>query len=273
MPAINSKAIAKARVLSCDALILDLEDSVAPDVKNDARENAVSAVASGGFGNRELIVRVNGLDTEWGLEDMKAFQDVHPDAILAPKVSSLVDVERYAEHLPEQAKLWVMIETARSAFRLEEIAGGALGKLSALVVGTNDLAQETNTELGPDRTALLGIFWLMVAAARMNELSIIDGVFNDLDDDKGFLRQAQEAAALGFDGKSLVHPRQIELCHQAFAPSADAVVEAKLILAAFADPSNSEKGVIRLGGRMVERLHLEGAIRTLAAAGEYPPHL
>jgi citrate lyase subunit beta/citryl-CoA lyase len=268
LPASNAKAIAKARVLPCDVVILDLEDAVAAGAKVLARKQAVEAVREGGFGPRELVVRVNGLDTEWAEADLAALAQAPPDVILAPKVSSAHDVEAYAERLGGGApRLWVMIETAASLFRLDEIAGcGRSGPLAGFVLGTNDLAKETGAQPDTLRAPFIGVLGLAVAAARAHGLTVLDGVFNDLEDLDGFSVQARQASSFGFDGKTLIHPDQIEPCHVAFAPSAEAVAWAGRIVEAFEDPANAGKGAIRLDGRMVERLHLHQARRTLAAA-------
>jgi len=264
LPASNAKAIAKARTLPCDVVILDLEDAVAPDAKALARAQAVAAVAEGGFGSRELVVRVNGLDSEWGTDDLSALQSVRPDAVLVPKVSSRVDVAAYAGLLGESSTLWAMIETAASLFRLDDIA--ASERLSCLVMGTNDLAKETGAQPGPDRLPFVGALGLAVAAARAHDIAILDGVYNNIDDDTGFTRQARQAVEFGFDGKTLIHPRQIELCNAAFSPDAEAVAWAERIIAVFAEPQNADKGAIRVDGRMVERLHLHHAHGVLASS-------
>ncbi len=221
-------------------------------------------MAEGGFGGRELVVRVNGLDSEWGTDDLDALQFVRPDAVLVPKVSSRVDVAAYAGLLGDGPTLWAMIETAASLFRLDDIAGSE--RLSCLVMGTNDLAKETGAQPGPDRLPFVGALGLAVAAARAHGIAILDGVYNDIDDDTGFNRQARQAVEFGFDGKTLIHPRQIELCNAAFSPDAEAVAWAERIIAAFAEPQNADKGAIRVDGRMVERLHLHHAHRVLAAS-------
>lgn len=268
MPASNAKAIAKARSLDCDVIILDLEDAVAPDAKAMAREQAVAAVREGGFGSRELVVRVNGLDTEWGADDMAAIAAAGPDAILAPKVSTADDMRGYAGHLGGRAiPLWAMVETALSLFRLEAIAATAADTgLAGFVIGTNDLAKETGAHLNTLRTPFVGALGLAVAAARAYGLIILDGVYNDLDDDEGFAVQTHQAVTFGFDGKTLIHPRQIEPCNRAFTPDAAALDWARTIIAAFALPENASKGAIRVDGRMVERLHLAQAERTVAMA-------
>jgi citrate lyase subunit beta/citryl-CoA lyase len=269
LPASNAKAIAKSRTLDCDVVILDLEDAVAPDAKLMARDQAIAAATEGGFGERELVIRVNGPDTEWGKTDFEQVAAASPDAILVPKVSAASDIETYASLLGDRPiPLWAMVETAISLFRLEEIAAMARQtSLSAFVVGTNDLAKEIGAQLDVLRAPFVGALGLAVAAARAHGLAIIDGVYNDLADDEGFLVQARQAVAFGFDGKTLIHPRQIDLCHEAFTPDDAAVDWARQIINAFNQPDNQAKGAIQIDGKMVERLHLVQAQRTIALAG------
>lgn len=269
LPASNLKAIAKSRVLDCDVVILDLEDAVAPEAKTDARNHAVAAIREGGFGSREVVVRVNGLATPWGKEDMQAFGTVTPDAILVPKVSDPTDIAAYSDLLTSTCvPLWAMIETAMSLFRLEQIASAAhTNRLAALVMGTNDLAKETGARVDAARSPFLGALGLAVAAARAHGLAILDGVFNNLDDEPGFVFEAKQAVTFGFDGKTLIHPSQIAPCNMVFTPDAAEIASARLICEAFNAPENADKGAIRLEGRMVERLHLVHARRILAVAG------
>ncbi|WP_395649644.1 HpcH/HpaI aldolase/citrate lyase family protein [Brevundimonas sp.] len=267
LPASNARAIEKARTLDCDVVILDLEDAVAPDLKSLARDQAVAALRDGGFGRRELVVRVNGLDTPWGEDDLTALAEVAPDAILAPKVSDVAAIEAYTARLPAGTPLWIMIETAVSLFRLEAMAASArTGSLAGFVLGTNDLAAEMGVQTDALRAPFVGAMGLAVAAARAHGLIILDGVFNTLDDLKGFETQTRQALEFGFDGKTLIHPSQIAPCNAVFTPDARQVAAAQTIVDAFADPANADKGAIRLNGRMVERLHLRQAQRTLAAA-------
>ncbi len=270
LPASNPRALDKARTLPCDVVVLDLEDAVAPDSKPAARAAATAALAAGGFAAREVVVRINAPDTEWGGADLAAVAAARPAAILLPKVSTGADVARVRDALGEGAPpLWAMIETARSVLRLEEIAGAP--GLAALVVGTNDLLRELGARPGPERASVLPFLCLAVAAARAHGLAVLDGVHNELDDAEGFARQCRQAAELGFDGKTLIHPRQIAPCNAAFTPTADEVAWARRVVEAFGRPENRGRGAIGLDGRMVERLHLEGAHRVLAvaaAAGE-----
>lgn len=265
LPASNQRAIAKARELPADVIILDLEDAVAPEAKADARAQAVAALAEGGFGTRELVVRVNGLDTEWGESDLAALSQGNAAAVLVPKIAAASDLVAYRSKLGESTALWAMIETAASLFRLDEIAGAE--GLEALVMGTNDLANETGARLGGSRLPFVGAFGLAVAAARARGIAIFDGVFNDIEDEQGFIAEAHQAVDFGFDGKTLIHPRQIGPCNVAFSPDAAETAWAQRILAAFDEPENASKGAIRVDGKMVERLHLHRARSVLAAAG------
>ena len=267
MPAANARAIEKARDLACDVVILDLEDAVAPDAKDLARDQAAAAVKAGGFGRREVVIRVNGLDTPWGAADLAAAAAARPAAILAPKVSSPADVAAYDRALTGDTRLWVMIETCASLFALNEIAAcAAASRLEALVIGTNDLAKEMRCRLTVERAPLAGPLSLSVAAARAHGLTILDGVFNGIEDDEGLARQCAQGSEFGFDGKTLIHPRQIEAANAAFSPAPDEIMWARRIVEAFDSPENAAKGVLRVEGRMVERLHLAEAQRLIAVA-------
>jgi citrate lyase subunit beta / citryl-CoA lyase len=274
MPGSNARAIEKARTLAADAVILDLEDSVAPDAKAAARRQVIDAVSAGGFGAREVIVRINGLDTQWWLDDLNAVGKAKPDAVLVPKVSSPNHLEDVAERLvdisaDQKIRVWAMMETPLAMLNARDIAAAATDvetRLAAFVMGTNDLAKETRAKIAPGRAAMLP--WLMncVAAARAFGLDILDGVYNDLADAEGFSRECAQARDMGFDGKTLIHPNQINPCNAAFSPSAEDVAHAKNIIAAFELPENRDKGVVQLDGRMVERLHADMARRTVAIA-------
>jgi citrate lyase subunit beta/citryl-CoA lyase len=267
MPAANARAIEKARGLPCDVVILDLEDAVAPDAKALARAQASDAVAAGGFGGRERVIRVNGLDTEWGAEDLAAAAEVAPDAVLAPKVSSREDLRAYRAALGERTPLWIMVETCFAILRLEELAAASVEfGVDAWVVGSNDLAKEMRCRLDEGRGTLAPALTMAVVAARSRGLVILDGVYNDLEDDAGLGRQCAAGAAMGFDGKTLIHPRQVEIANRAFSPSPAEVEWSRAVVAAFETPENAAKGAIRLNGQMVERLHLDHARRTLASA-------
>jgi citrate lyase subunit beta/citryl-CoA lyase len=274
MPGSNARAIEKARTLPADAVILDLEDSVAPDGKAAARAQVAEAVAAGGFGAREVVVRINGLDTEWWIEDLNAAAKAKPDAVLVPKVSSAQNLEDVADRLVDigadhKIRIWAMMETPLAMLNAREIAAAATDvetRLAAFVMGTNDLAKDTRARITPGRAPMLP--WLMncVAAARTYGVDILDGVYNDLGNADGFARECAEARDMGFDGKTLIHPNQIGPCNAAFSPSADEVAQAKKIIAAFDLPENESKGVVQLDGRMVERLHADMARRTVAIA-------
>lgn len=274
MPGSSARAIEKARTLPVDCIVLDLEDSVAPEAKAAARMQASEAVKAGGFGAREVIVRINGLDTAWWRDDIDAVVPAKPDAILVPKVSSPGHVEQIAERLgavsaDRRIRVWAMMETPLAMLNAGAIAATAQDgetRLGAFVMGTNDLAKDTRARITPGRDALRP--WLMtcVAAARAYGLDIMDGVFNDFADVQGFARECGEARDMGFDGKTLIHPNQIAAANAAFAPNAEELAQARSIIAAFERPENKGKGVIALDGRMVERLHADMAQRTVAIA-------
>ena len=267
MPASNARAIDKARSLPCDVVILDLEDAVAPEAKDIARRQAIEAVKAGGFGRREVVIRVNGLDTPWGSDDLAAAGGSGADAILAPKVSTPNDVIAYDTALPAASRLWVMIETCQALFHLDAIASmSGQTRLSAWVIGTNDLAKEMRCRPDVMRMPLVAPLCLAVAAARAHGLTILDGVYNDLQDDAGLKRQSLQGADLGFDGKTLIHPDQIGAVNDAFSPNAEEVAWARVVIAAFDTEAAVGKGVLRIDGRMVERLHLTQARQIVAVA-------
>ncbi|HEY3695446.1 CoA ester lyase [Phenylobacterium sp.] len=273
MPAGATRAVEKARSLPCDVVILDLEDAVAPDAKTEARDLAVAAVQAGGFGGREVVIRVNGRDTPWGAQDLAAAVAAQPDAVLVPKVSTPEDVAAYEAGLWGRPRLWAMIETCASIFRLDAIAGAAASqRLEAWVIGTNDLAKEMRCRPGVLRAPLAGPLSLAVAAARAHGLAVIDGVYNDIGDAEGLARQCAQGADFGFDGKSLIHPSQIEAANAAFSPAPDDIAWARTIVEAFNLPENGAKGVVRVEGRMVERLHLAEARRLIAVAEAIAGH-
>jgi len=265
MPAANARAMDKARSLACDVVILDLEDAVAPEAKELARNQAVATVQAGGFGNREVVIRINGLETPWGAADLDAAIAARPDAILVPKINQPSDLRPYGKALPSGCSLWAMVETCASLFALDAIAGAG-GPLTVLVMGTNDLAKEMRARPGVERHPLTAALSLTVAAARHHGLSVLDGVFNDIADADGLARQCQQGADFGFDGKTLIHPGQIAAANQAFGPAPEAVDWARQVVAAFDLPESAGKGVLKLEGRMVERLHLEEARHLLALA-------
>jgi len=270
MPGANSRALEKAKSLPADSVILDLEDAVAPEAKAEARENVARAVKEGGYGPREVVVRVNGLDTEWGLDDMAAAVAAGPDAILAPKVIDGSDVERLSDAMtragaPDTMGLWVMIEMPKAILNIQDIAE-AVGRtrLAAFVMGTNDLAKELRARPTPDRVAFQASLGLAVAAARAYDIVAIDGVFNGIGDDDGLAAECEQGRNLGFDGKTLIHPSQLETCNRIFSPDPADVDHARAVIDAFAQPENAGKGVIKVGGKMTELLHLEEARRLVA---------
>ncbi len=270
LPGSNARALDKARTLPCDAVVLDLEDSVAPEAKEAAREQVVSALAVGGFGRREVAVRVNALSTPWGEADLEALVRTAPDAVLVPKIADAGDLARYDQRLAEApafTRLWAMIETCRCLFHLDAVAGLATGtRLAVLVVGGNDLAKEMQAEPGADRTPLHAALTLTVAAARAHGLSALDAVFNPLEDADGLEAECRQGRAFGFDGKTLIHPSQIDVANRVFSPSAQQLAWAQGVIEAFADPANAGRGVLRVRGQMAERLHLAQAERLLAVA-------
>jgi citrate lyase subunit beta/citryl-CoA lyase len=260
LPASNPRAIEKARTLDCDVAILDLEDAVAPEAKLEARAAAVEAVRSGGFGPR-LGVRINGLDTDWGADDLKALTDAGATLIVAPKVDDADAARALTAALPSGAVLWAMIETPRALLNLNAIA--AVEGLEALMLGVNDLAVGLRTGPSPDREPLKPWLAATVAAARAHGLLALDGVYNAFTDLEGFAAECAQGRLYGFDGKSLIHPSQIAPAHAAFAPSEAEIARARAIVAAFAAPDADGKGAIRVDGEMVERLHLSAAERVL----------
>lgn len=272
MPGANAKALEKAKTLAADVLLLDLEDSVAPEAKEAARAQVAAAVQAGGYGKREVIVRVNALATPWGRGDIAAAGGARPDGVLAPKVETGEEVEALDDAMTEAgfgdaATLWVMIETPRAIFNLPEIAVAAKGtRLSAFVLGLNDLAKETRARQAPGRAPFHAALSLTVNAARMAGLSAIDGVFNDIADAAGFEAECRQGLEFGFDGKTLIHPSQIDAANAVFAPSKEEIARARAVIAAFALPENAGKGVIKVDGRMTELLHLEEARRVVAVA-------
>lgn len=264
LPASNDKAIAKSRTLAADVLILDLEDAVAPDAKAHARNAAVAAVQQGSP-SHEILIRCNGLDTAWGEADVIAIATSGAQGMVAPKVSSAADVDLYdarLAHAPDDFALWVMIETCRAVFALEQIAARSNStRLAGFIIGTNDLAREMRAEVSGDRTSVLSVLTHSVIAARAHGLAVLDGVCNEFNDMAAFEAECRQGVILGFDGKTLIHPRQIEPCNVVFSPTDSKIEWARSLIAAFEAPDNAGKGAISLNGRMVERLHLEEARR------------
>ncbi len=274
MPGSNARAIEKARSLPADGVILDLEDAVAPDAKADARKQVAEAVKAGGFGAREVFIRVNAIDTPWHADDLTAAARAAPDGILVPKISNPGQLEMLGQRLLDmgtdrKTRIWAMIETPIAILNIQAIAAAAKDsetRLSGFVLGTNDLAKETGARLLPGRWPMLPWLTTCVLAARAFGISLLDGVYNDISDAEGFVRECQQARDLGMDGKTLIHPNQIAPCNDAFSPAAEEVTQAKKIIAAFDQPENRDKGVVQLDGRMVERMHADIARRTVAIA-------
>jgi len=274
MPGSNARALEKAKTLPCDAVILDLEDSVAPDAKAAARQQVADAVAARGFGAREVVVRINALDTEWWRDDLTAAAKAGPDGILIPKVSKPDDIRDVAAHLvgiaaDAKIRLWAMVETPLGIINAAAIAATAAAtgsRLAAFVMGTNDIAKETRARLLSGRAPMLSWLSHCLLAARAYDLAILDGVYNELSDIEGFRRECAQGRDLGFDGKTLIHPQQIVPCNEAFSPTPEEVTWARKIIAAFNLTENKNKGVIQVDGRMVEILHADMARRTVAIA-------
>jgi citrate lyase subunit beta/citryl-CoA lyase len=274
MPGSNARAIEKARTLGVDGIILDLEDAVAPEAKAAARDQVAAAVKAGGFGRREVVIRVNALDTPWGHDDLVAAALSGADAVLIPKVSdpdtiAAAELALATARAPQAVRLWAMIETPIAILHAEAIARSArheTGRLACFVLGTNDIAKETRARFVPGRWPMLPWLTTVVAAARAHGLDVLDGVYNDLSDAEGFRAQCEQGRDLGMDGKTLIHPNQIAVANEVFAPAEAEVAAARKIIAAFEQPENKGRGVISLDGRMVERMHADMAARTVALA-------
>ena len=270
MPGSNTRALEKGRSLPADALILDLEDAVAPDSKTEARANIVAALSEGGYGRREIIVRVNGLDTDWGAEDIAAIAAAGPDAILLPKVESAAMVQDAAERMAaagasENVSIMCMMETPLGILNAQEIAA-ASPRLSCLVMGTSDLVKDLHAAHTPERLPVLTSLSLVILAARAYGLAVVDGVHLDLQDDEGFAAQCQQGKELGFDGKTLIHPKTLAATNEIFAPSADEISEAHRVIDAHAEATAEGKGIVVLDGKLIENLHVENAKRVVATA-------
>ena len=270
VPGANARALEKAQSLPADAFILDLEDAVAPEAKADAREAIRNAVGDRTYGAREVVIRVNGLETEWGQDDLAMAASAGVDGVLVPKVTRGKDIRAINRSLNDAGAsadlgLWVMIETPLAVLNIRKIAkASAKTRLTGFVIGTNDLAKELNAVPTPDRLAFLFSLSAAVAAARVYGLAAIDGVYNDIGNDAGLSVECEQGRVLGFDGKTLIHPGQIEIANRVFSPSEAELSHAKDVIDAFALPENRGKGVISLNGQMVELLHLEQAERLVA---------
>ena len=268
MPGANERALEKAKALPADAIIFDLEDAVAPDAKAEARERVCAAVASGEYGGRELTIRANGLDTEWHADDLAAIAAAGPAAVVVPKINSVADVQAIEAALekhgaPDHTAIWAMVETPIAMLHAEEIAS-ASERLAVLVMGTNDLAKELHAEHVPGRQPLLTGLGLCLLAARATGKVILDGVYNDIKDEDGFRAECVQGRQMGFDGKTLIHPSQLEPCNEVFAPSEDEVAHSRKVIAAFEEATAEGRGVVTVDGRMIENLHVDNARRVLA---------
>ncbi|CCD86144.1 putative citrate lyase beta chain (Citrase beta chain) (Citrate (pro-3S)-lyase beta chain) (Citryl-CoA lyase subunit) (citE) [Bradyrhizobium sp. ORS 285] len=274
MPGSNARALEKGRNLPADGLILDLEDSVAPDAKAAAREQIAKAVAADGYGKRELLIRINSLDTAWWSDDVAMAGQTATDGILVPKVSTVDDLRLVTSRLAEVGadpalKVWAMIETARAVLDADLLAATAHeegSRLAGFVFGPNDISRETRIRMVPGRSTMLPMISHCILATRAHGLEILDGPYSDFANTDGFSQECIQARDLGFDGKTLIHPGQIDTCNAIFTPPAAEVADARKILAAFELPENASRGAIQIDGRMVERLHAEMAKRTIAIA-------
>jgi len=271
MPGANARALEKAKTIEADGLIFDLEDAVAPAAKAQAREQVAAAAASGDYGERVLAIRVNGIDTEWHDEDVKAAAAAGPDAIVVPKVGSVADVYRIESSLeragaPDRTRIWAMLETPSAILHAEEIAA-ASARIEVLAIGTNDLAGELHTGTGVARSPLLASLSWCVLAARATGRLVLDGVYNDVRDSAGFEAECRQGAELGFDGKTLIHPSQVPICNSVYSPSEAEIEHAKRVIATFREAERSGSGVATVDGRMIENLHVANAERVLALAG------
>jgi citrate lyase subunit beta/citryl-CoA lyase len=274
MPGSNARAIEKAKTLPVDGVILDLEDAVAPDAKIDARKQVTAAVKAGGFGGREVLIRVNGIDSEWHADDLHDAARAAPDGVVVPKVSSSEQLEMIGRRLLDmgtdhKTRVWAMIETPIAILNVKEIARAAADsetRLAGFILGTNDLAKETGAKFVPGRAPMVPWLTTCILAARAYGIFILDGVYNDLSNADGFLRECEQGRDLGFDGKTLIHPNQVAPCNGVFSPGTEEVAQARKIIAAFEQPENKGKGVVSLDGRMVERMHADIARKTVAIA-------
>ncbi|MDB5563578.1 MAG: malyl-CoA thiolesterase [Tardiphaga sp.] len=274
MPGSNPRALEKARTLPADGIILDLEDAVAPDAKASARDAIAQTLAAGGFGKREVLIRINALDSPWWIDDVTMAGKAKPDGILVPKISSVEDLSAIADRLSDinadmSIKVWAMIETSRAILHAEEIAASSRDsemRLAGFVFGPNDIARETRIRMMPGRAAMIPMITHCILATRLHGLEILDGPYSDFSNAAGFAEEATQGRDIGFDGKTLIHPGQIDACNKIFTPPAEEVAQARRIIAAFEQPDNAKRGAIQLDGKMVERLHADMAKRTIAIA-------
>jgi citrate lyase subunit beta/citryl-CoA lyase len=274
MPGSNARAVEKARTLPVDGVILDLEDSIAPEAKDTARDQVVRTAQSGGFGKRELFIRTNAIDTPWFADDFSAAARASCDAVIVPKVATPHQVEMLGKrlldmHADAKIQLWIMIETALAIFNAPMLAATARDsetRLAGFIMGTNDLSKETRARIVPGRAPMIGWLSDCVLAAHAYNIDILDSVYNDIANAQGFADECAQGRDLGFDGKTLIHPSQIDACNAAYAPPPEEVAQARRIIAAFGLPENKGKGVIQLDGKMVEKMHADIAQRTVAIA-------
>ena len=269
MPSSNARALEKAKTIAADAIIFDLEDAVAPDAKEQARAQAVAAAGSGEYGRRYLTIRCNGLDTPWGADDLTAAATSGASAVVVPKVSGADHLASVVSALeaagaPDDLAVWPMVETPAAIFSVRDIAG--FERVACLVMGINDLAKELRAALVPGRAPLLPHLATALLAAREAGVAIVDGVYNAVKDTEGFTAECRQGADMGFDGKTLVHPSQVDIANQVWAPSDDEVTHARAVIDAFAEAEREGRGVVTVDGRMVENLHRDNALRTLAVA-------
>jgi citrate lyase subunit beta/citryl-CoA lyase len=264
MPSSNARALEKAKTIPADAIIFDLEDAVAPDAKELAREQACAAVASGEYGGRELTIRCNGLDTPWGADDLRAASAAGPAAVVVPKVAGAQHLAEVEKHLTGDVRIWAMIETPSGVFSAREIA--AVDRVTAFIMGTNDLAKELRAALVPGRAPLLPHLATALLAAREAGIVALDGVYNDVKDLEGFEAECVQGMQMGFDGKTLVHPTQVDVANRVWSPSEAEIEQARKVIAAFDEASRAGHGVVTVDGRMIENLHVDNARRTLAVA-------
>lgn len=270
MPGSNARALEKGRSLPADGLILDLEDAVAPDAKELARARVCEAVAAGGYGRRELVIRTNGLDSPWGPDDLAAAATSGADAVLLPKVESARMVADAIAALsaagaPDTLDIWCMMETPKGMLRADEVAG-ADARVACLVMGTSDLAKDLHAAHTRERLPMLTSLELCLLAARAHGVAILDGVHLDLADDEGFVYSCRQGVELGFDGKTLIHPKTIAAANQAFAPSDDEIAWSRKIIGAHAEAEAEGRGIVLVDGRLIENLHVEAARRQVAQA-------
>ncbi|MBU3689823.1 MAG: CoA ester lyase [Acidimicrobiales bacterium mtb01] len=267
MPSSNEKALEKAKTIPADALIFDLEDAVAPDAKPAARANAVAAAQSGAYGHREVTIRCNGLDTQWGADDIAAAAKSGASAVVIPKISDTKQLDDVSQHLnaagaPAAMKIWAMVETPTAIFNARSIASHP--RVAVLIMGTNDLAKELRATQVRGRSPLVPHLATALLAAREADKIILDGVFNDVKDLDAFRAECEQGMHMGFDGKTLIHPRQVDICNEVWAPTAADVDYARRVIVAFDEAQAEGRGVITVDGRMIENLHVDNARRVLS---------